>query len=69
MRRTHPVLRLGHATLSRLLLGVQRLPVGAVVTLKETQMRQPLAVGVKLGNHVHTLQQIAVVANDERRAG
>ena len=32
-------------------------------------MRQPLAVGVKLGNHVHALQQIAVVADNERRAG
>ncbi|CNI95224.1 Uncharacterised protein [Mycobacterium tuberculosis] len=32
-------------------------------------MRQPLAVGVKLGNHVHVLQQIAVVADNERRAG
>ena len=69
MRRTHPVLRLAHATLSRLLLGFQRLPVGAVVTLEEAQMRQPLAVGVKLRNHVYTLQQIAVMADDERRAG
>ena len=69
MRRTHPVLRLAHATLSRLLLGVQCLPVGAVVTLEEAQMRQPLTVSMKLGNHVYTLQQIAVVANDERRAG
>ena len=31
-------------------------------------MRQPLAVGVKLRNHVHELQQVAVVANNERRA-
>ena len=68
MRRTHPVLRLAHATLSRLLLGLQRLPVRAVVTFKEAQMRQPLAVGVKLRNHVHELQQVAVVANNERRA-
>ena len=56
VRRTHPVLRLGDATLSRLLLGVQRLPVGAVVTLEKAQMRHPLAVGVKLGNHVYALQ-------------
>ena len=32
-------------------------------------MRHPLAVGVKLRNHVHALQQVAVVANNERRAG
>ena len=56
-------------TLSCLLFGVQCLPVGAVVTLEEAQMSHPLPVGVKLGNHIHALQQIAVVANNERRAG
>ena len=69
VRRTHPVLRLAHATLSRLLLGLQRLPVRTVITLEETQVGHPLPVGVKLRNHVHALQQVAVVANDERRAG
>ena len=69
VRRTHPVFRLAHATLSRLLLGVQRLPVSTVVALEEAQVGHSLPVGVKLGNHVHALQQVAVVANDERRAG
>ena len=32
-------------------------------------MRPPLAVGVQLGNRVHMREQIAVMADDERRAG
>ena len=69
MRRTHPVLRLAHATLGHLLLSLQRLSVGAIVTLEEPQVGHPLPIGVKLRNHVHALQQVAVVANNERRAG
>ena len=69
MCRTHLILRLGHAPLSSLLFGIQRLPVGAVVALEEAQMSQSLTVRVKLRNHVHTLQQVAVVTNNQRRAG
>ena len=51
------------------LLGLSRRPVGFVVALIYTQMRPPLTVGVQLGNRVHVREQIAVVADDERRAG
>ena len=51
------------------LLGLSRLPVGVVVALIYTQMRPPLTVGVQLGDRVHMREQIAVMADDERRAG
>ena len=51
------------------LLGLSRRPVGVVVALIYAQMRPPLTVGVQLGDRVHVCEQIAVVADDERRAG
>ena len=51
------------------LLSLPHRPVGVVVALIYTQMRPPLAVGVQLGNRVHAREQIAVMADDQRRAG
>ena len=51
------------------LLGLSRRPVGVVVALIYAQMRPPLTVGVQLGDHVHMREQIAVMADDECRAG
>ena len=51
------------------LLGLSRRSVGVVVALIYAQMRPPLTVGVQLGDRVHMREQIAVVADDERRAG
>ena len=51
------------------LLGLPHRPVGVVVALIYAQMRPPLTVGVQLGNRVHMREQIAIMADDERRAG
>ena len=51
------------------LLGLPHRPVGVVVALIYAQMRPPLTVGAQLGNRVHMREQIAVMADDERRAG
>ena len=51
------------------LLGLSRRSVGVVVALICVQMRPSLTVGVQLGDRVHVREQIAVMADDERRAG
>ena len=51
------------------LLGLSRRPVGVVVALIYAQMRLSLTVGVQLGDCIHMREQIAVVADDECRAG
>ena len=66
---THLIFRLTHAAMRGALLGLSRRPVGVVVALICTQMRPSLTVGVQLGDRIHVCEQIAVVADDERRAG
>ena len=51
------------------LLGLPHRPVGVVVALIYSQMRPPLTVGVQLSDCIHTREQIAVMADDQRRAG